>query len=1089
MTTTRGIEHEDLWAIPRPSDPQLSPDGERVAFTVTTPTRDTDGYESSIWEVRADGSAPPRRLTHGRLDSSPRWSPDGTHLAFLRSRGAGDPPQIYVLPLDGGDARRLTRRPAGAGVPVWSPDGSLLAFAAAVIPEVDGGEPLSVERLGYKADGVGLIRGATHLFVARRSDGDLTQLTFGPHSAAGPVWSPDGDRLAYSASAGRDRDLEIVSVVYAIDREGGRPQPLSPADGLYKVADWSPDGSELLVVGQTRLRAGHDLLHALPATGGEPRPLLAGYDRNVMPGAPGYPGSSPRYRAAGDRIYFCARDRGCVHVLSIPAEGGEPEVVVGGKRVVGGLSAVGDRLAFLAASPRSPGEIWVGEQKLTAFFDEALPDVALHEPEEVRFSAPDGLEIQGWMIRSGDAHGPTPLLLDVHGGPHNAWGPVFDGAHLYHQTLAQAGWTVLILNPRGSDGYGEGFWTGVVGGWGKADEADFMAGVDHLISRGLADPDRLAVTGYSYGGYMSCWLPSRSTRFKAAVVGGGICNLVSLAGTSDLGRHLAGIELEAPVADAVDGLLELSPITRVASVQTPTLILHGEDDDRCPVSQAEEWLGGLRDQRVPVEMVRYPAAGHLFVLNGRPSHRIDYGRRVADWVTSYTNGGRRPGLRPRRADLQQRLTDLIDRHKVPGASLAVLAGGHVTEAAAGLLNTRTGFAATPDSLWQIGSITKVYTATLVMQLAEEGRLDLDAPVVEVLPELRLGDPDATKQVTPRHLLSHTSGIPGDLFLDTGRGDDCLARYVAACEDLTLSHPLGATMSYCNSGYKIAGRIIEQLTDQVWDQALADRLIKPLGMTRTMTLPEEVIRFAAAIGHAGQPAVPVDTWILPRSSGPAGLISATAADVVAFARMHMDGGAGVLSGASVRAMQEPQVVMPDPYTLGTHWGLGWILFEWNKKVYGHDGSTIGQGAFLRVVPDEGVAIALLTNGGNAADLYRDLYGGLLEELAGVTMPERPGPPATPPDVNLDEHVGSYERVGNRIEITRQDDHLVAKVTVTGELASLLPAPTVEYDLRPVNQDLFVTRPPGARTWTPMTFYRLPDGSPYVHFGVRATPKLT
>jgi CubicO group peptidase (beta-lactamase class C family) len=527
----------------------------------------------------------------------------------------------------------------------------------------------------------------------------------------------------------------------------------------------------------------------------------------------------------------------------------------------------------------------------------------------------------------------------------------------------------------------------------------------------------------------------------------------------------------------------------VASVQTPTLILHGEVDERCPVGQGEEWLGALRDQRVPVEMVRYPEASHLFILNGRPSHRIDYGRRLAEWVGTYAGGGRRPGRRPRRTELPRRLSDLITRHHVPGASLAVLAGGEVSEAAAGLLNTRTGQAATPDSLWQIGSITKVYTATLIMQLAEAGRLDLDAPVVEVLPDLRLADPDATKRVTPRHLLSHTSGIPGDLFLDTGRGDDCVARYVAACEDLSLSHPLGATMSYCNAGYVIAGRIVEQLTDQSWDRALADRVLAPLGLTHTMTLPEEVIRYGAAIGHAGEPAVPVDTWILPRSTGPAGLISATASDVVAFARMHLDGGAGVLSGASVRAMQEPQVVMPDPFTLGTHWGLGWILFEWNKRVYGHDGSTIGQGAFLRVVPDEGLAIALLTNGGNAADLYRDLYGGLLSELAGVLIPERPGPPATPPDVDLDEHVGVYERVGNRIEVTRREDHLVAKVTITGELAAMVPTPTTEYELTPVSQDLFVTRPPGTRTWAPMTFYRLEDGSAYVHFGVRATPKVS
>lgn len=1115
-TVGRPLTHDDLWSIPVPSDPQLSPDGQQVAYVVTTAVRDHDEYRSHIWVVAADGGTP-RRLTNGPADLAPRWSPDGCHLAFLGRRGDGEAPQLHLLPTAGGEARALTALAHGAGEPVWSPDGSRLAFSAGV--ELAGAgaggaagehEPVVAERLGYKADGAGLIGGRRrHLFVVP-ADGDAgseRQVTFGDCSASTPVWSPDGVRLAYATSRGVDRDLQVASVVHVVPAAGGEPTALSPADGLYDVAGWSPDGSTLLLYGEPSLSAGNQHLYALAAAGGEPVPLAPAYDRNVMPGAPGYPGARPRYSGEGARVLFCARDAGAVHVLEAPAGGGEPAVVVGGDRVVSGLSVAGDRLAFVAASPTSPGEVWLTEDAverlLTDLFASALPAVRLVEPRPATFEAPDGTPLHGWVLR-GRADGPGPLLVDVHGGPHNAWGPVFDGAHLYHQTLAAAGWTVLTLNPRGSDGYGEAFRTAAVGAWGQADEADFLAAVDALVADGLVDPERVAVSGYSYGGYMTCWLTARTSRFKAAVAGGCVSDLVSMAGTSDAGRYLARVELGvADVAEGADALRAASPLAHAAAVRTPTLILQGEDDDRCPVGQAEQWFSILRAQRVPVQLVRYPGASHLFILNGRPSHRVDYGRRLEAWVTAHA-GDRRPraraGQRIGAGDLRGRLEDLVARHGVPGASVAVLAGGEVATAAAGVLNVDTGVEATPDSLFQIGSITKVYTASLVMQLVDEGRADLDAPVVELLPELQLGDPDATKAVTLRHLLSHTSGIQGDHFPDLGRGDDCVARFVETCAELGQSHPLGATMSYCNTGFVVAGRVVEAVTGQTWDQALAERLVSPLGLSHTVTLPEEVLRYQGAMGHVGKPGEaprPAPAWGLPRSIGPAGLICATAADVVAFARMHLDGGlaAGgerVLSASSVGTMQAPQVAVPDPYTLGSHWGVGWILFDWDgRRLFGHDGNTLGQSAYLRVVPDCDVAICLLTNGGNGQDLFQELYRGLLDDLAGLAMPHRPEPPDRPVEAGLDlsAPVGVYERLGLRMEVEERDGHLVARTIVTGPLASLVPDPVEEHELVAVSSDLFVTREPGTQSWIPMVFYRLADGSPYVHFGARATPKVS
>jgi dipeptidyl aminopeptidase/acylaminoacyl peptidase len=298
------------------------------------------------------------------------------------------------------------------------------------------------------------------------------------------------------------------------------------------------------------------------------------------------------------------------------------------------------RVAFVAATPTSPGEIHVldanGERQVTHLLATALPDVELIEPEGRTFHAPDGAEIEGWILRARSASGRTPLLVDIHGGPHNAWGPVFDGVHVWQQTLADQGWTILVINPRGSDGYGETFWSSLLAdGWGHADEQDFHAAIDALIEEGLADPEQVALTGYSYGGYMSCWLTARSDRFAAAVAGGSVTDLVGEAGTSDLGWYLDMIEFGRDVYDNQAWVADRSPITHVHRARTPTLLLHGEDDLRCPIGQAEQWFAALRSRGVPTQLVRYPGAGHLFILSGRPSHRVDYCRRVEEWVTSH----------------------------------------------------------------------------------------------------------------------------------------------------------------------------------------------------------------------------------------------------------------------------------------------------------------------------------------------------------------------------------------------------------------------------------------------------------------------
>ena len=403
---------------------------------------------------------------------------------------------------------------------------------------------------------------------------------------------------------------------------------------------------------------------------------------------------------------------------------------------------------------------------------------------------------------------------------------------------------------------------------------------------------------------------------------------------------------------------------------------------------------------------------------------------------------------------QERLALLADKHGVVGASLAVQHGAETAVAATGVLNLRTGQEATPDSLFQIGSVTKVWTATLVLQLVDDGLLDLDLPITTYLPDFRVADETVSATVTTRQLLAHTSGIDGDLFLDTGRGDDALERYVAGMAPLTQVHPQGACMSYCNSGYSLLGRLVEVLREQTWDAVLDERLFTPLGLDTAGTLPEQALLYGAAAGHVQLPGeqTPVVTpqWGIFRSCGPAGLIHSTARDQLAFAAMHLAGGvlpdgSRVLSAASAAQMREPQVELVDPYTLGSHWGLGWILMSWDgRPVFGHDGATLGQAGFLRVLPDTDLAVCLLVNGGgHPRELFQDLFEEIFSERAGVHLPA-PLEPTAPTVPDVSRFVGHYAREGVVMEIAAQDDGaLTLTARSTGPLAESMPDPSRSY----------------------------------------------
>lgn len=414
--------------------------------------------------------------------------------------------------------------------------------------------------------------------------------------------------------------------------------------------------------------------------------------------------------------------------------------------------------------------------------------------------------------------------------------------------------------------------------------------------------------------------------------------------------------------------------------------------------------------------------------------------------------------------LEPALAAAIARHDVPGASLALHVDGVTHTAAAGTLNLRTGVAATTDSLFQIGSISKAYTATLALRLVERGLVSLETPIVEVVPRFRVADRAVTAAVTLRHLLTHTSGLCGDVLLDTGRGDDAIARAVAGYACLGQDLPFDSVMSYSNSAFVVLGHVIEALAGTTWDEALRQLLLSPLGLARTFTLPEDALPHRVALGHVGERHTPAPVWGLPRSLGPAGAICATASDLVGFARLHLDDGRtpdgdAPLRPATVAAMRAPRVRLDGLSTLGADaWGLGWMLYDWDgRRVFGHDGATIGQYGFLRIVPEHGVALALLTNGGLATDCFRELARDLLARTCGLAVPPPPAPLA---GAAIDPAIaGTYEAAGSRLVVEARDGRLTAVFEELDELfdADAEPRP---FELLPLDPERgrYVARAP-------------------------------
>ncbi|MDR0849840.1 MAG: beta-lactamase family protein [Propionibacteriaceae bacterium] len=434
----------------------------------------------------------------------------------------------------------------------------------------------------------------------------------------------------------------------------------------------------------------------------------------------------------------------------------------------------------------------------------------------------------------------------------------------------------------------------------------------------------------------------------------------------------------------------------------------------------------------------------------------------------------------------------VDRHGVPGAQIAVLADGIMWEAAAGKLSLTTGVDVTTDSVFQIGSITKVWTTTLVMQLVDDGLIGLDDLLITHMPEFALGDMTAAQEITIRQLLSHTAGFDGDIFRDTGRGEDAIEKFVASLDTADQVFPPGTMFSYNNTAFAVLGRLIEKKRGAPWAQVLTDRIVTPLGLTNVCPSADEAILRRAAVGHMDGPDGPVatTTWALPRSNQAAGaMLAMSAHDLVRFAQMHLNDGLApdgtrLLSPESVAAMQTAQVEVPPLRNMGDSWGLGWDLTHTDQGlVIHHTGGTIGQAAFLCVIPEQQFAIAALTNGGGCFDLYLRTVLPLMQELTGVALPERHTPPANPSEVDMDRIGGTYSDASFDFTVRRDADGTLWLDRVPKGIEAELGEQPTSTIMAGVAPDLIVAQEPTAGIYPVYAFVgRQDDGrATHIHYG--------
>ncbi|MBL8270218.1 alpha/beta hydrolase family protein [Steroidobacter sp.] len=644
---SRRLEVDDFAQVKTVLEPQLSPDGRWVAYLVRSLDLTADESRVQLWQMSVDGRER-LQLTHERKAvSSPRWRPGGQHLSFLAARKQGEveSTQLWVLDRRGGEAEPLTEIKGDLFEYAWSPDGKRLAL---VVRDTDGAdeqrpEPYVIDRYQFKDDGEGYLhRGVrpARIYLYEVATKSLTALTTDARFAeSSPVWSPDGEQLAFVSNRDEQWDRTINDDIWVADaRPGATPRRLSTSPGRDLVPEWSPDGRAIVYLQGSEPRYsyyGPYKLAVVSVTDGTIRYPASGLDRDV---------DGPRFSADGRFIRFLVGDNRESYLAQVAATGGAVQRLTKSVRSVSDFVTSADRTILLSSRSTQPAELYALERgtarQLTSHNEGWLKDVALAATEDFQFTARDGTEIYGLLTRpssvANNVTGKLPTVLWIHGGPY---GQDSHGFHFQRQLFVAQGYAVLQINYRGSSGRGAAFGHGTFADWGNKDLTDLLDGVNQAIARGIADPERLMVGGWSNGGVMTNYVIARDARFKAAIAGAGYGNLISFYG-SDMYSFVYDHEITPPWVDRERWLKLSYPLFEANKIRTPTLFVGGERDFNVPIVGSEQMYQALQSLKVPTQLVIYPGEHHGI---GRPSFQRDLlGRYVAWFATHLGRGDGRP---------------------------------------------------------------------------------------------------------------------------------------------------------------------------------------------------------------------------------------------------------------------------------------------------------------------------------------------------------------------------------------------------------------------------------------------------------------
>ena len=647
MTERRPLEPNDLYRLRLVSDPQIAPDGSRVAFVLKQLDEKKNDYVTNIYVVDRDGAV--MQFSSGDKDSAPRWSPDGRWLAFLSGRK--EKAQIHLLSTRGGESVALTDRKLGAGVPFWSPDSSAIAFTGAVSTDPDEekededknekkvAKTKVVERGSYKLDGAGFIGDRRrHIFTIDIAERKVEQLTHGDHHNDMPAWSPDSRHLAFATNRDPRWDVSIDGAIYVMARTGGEGRRITTG-GTYVLPVFSPDGSRIAFVGYTDPEDvfAPPRLYSTTRDGADFRDELGGWDGglgNDVSSDVALSDDGLGLSWLENGIHFVGVERGVANIYRA-SRGVEP--VTEGRHTITDYSVAGDgTIAFTRADSTHLPDVYLlsgGEStQLTHQNDAFLAEVEIREPERLTYTGANGEESEGWLLTPrGHESGTHPLLVYIHGGPQTTHGESF---FFEYQFLAGQGFGVFFPNIHGSSTYGREYQISIWRDWGNLDYQDVLAATKVVAAREWVDDRRLGIAGGSYGGYMTNWVLSHTDTFKAGVTERCLTNMVSFMGTSDSGwlwNRAWGFHPE----EDVNKLWDMSPIKYVANVRAPLMVIHSQGDDRTPFEQGEQMFLALRRLGKVTKFVMFPEESHGLSRGGKPSRRVERMGYIRDWFREH----------------------------------------------------------------------------------------------------------------------------------------------------------------------------------------------------------------------------------------------------------------------------------------------------------------------------------------------------------------------------------------------------------------------------------------------------------------------